>query len=326
MVDVQGAGARDLLTVVVRRSGAAGQLAAGLHRRRHDRLGNEDLVTGVAPSPAPSPEFQCLNLLRVYPVRSSSVTFTRPTASASVVTSGAGAAEAACAAGEERRGTRSRESAPKVRTKFLITTAFYRPHPTPGDALRLVPTRPPGGRGSPRKRSAARGGGAGPGASDKGRPGTRGPSRTPETRTCPAHPYGTVCLRPYPARPARGCANPELFVLRGTRYVPGRAATARTRRTRSGHSFIELLPPLACGTARGGLGDVNAGAEISASRAWRQLCRAAEPVAVLASLPVSIRICAVSLVALWSKGRSWPVKETSPVVRPTALSMRRTKG
>ncbi len=46
----------------------------------------------------------------------------------------------------------------------------------------------------------------------------------------------------------------------------------------------------------------------------------------LSALPVSMTICAVSLAAFRSKGRSWPVKVTSPVVRPTALSTRRTKG
>lgn len=37
---------------------------------------------------------------------------------------------------------RARESAPKPRTKFLITTVLYRPHPTHGEALPLVLTRP----------------------------------------------------------------------------------------------------------------------------------------------------------------------------------------
>lgn len=32
-------------------------------------------------------------------------------------------------------GTRARESASKPRARFLITTAFYRPRPTPGEAL-----------------------------------------------------------------------------------------------------------------------------------------------------------------------------------------------
>ncbi|SCK63080.1 hypothetical protein YUWDRAFT_06787 [Streptomyces sp. AmelKG-D3] len=143
VVDVQGPGAGDFLAVVVGDPRAAGQLAAGLHRRCDDRLGDEDLVAGVAPvglvlagvpvlegaAGVPGAGFSCASC-------------TRPTASARVVTSAAGAA---WAAGAERRGTRARESALSPRTSFLITMAFYRPRSALGDA---GTARSPG-RGTP---------------------------------------------------------------------------------------------------------------------------------------------------------------------------------
>ncbi|MFW3472088.1 hypothetical protein [Streptomyces microflavus] len=47
---------------------------------------------------------------------------------------------------------------------------------------------------------------------------------------------------------------------------------------------------------------------------------------VVPALPVSTTISAVSLAGSLSKGRDCPPKETLPVVRPTALSIRSTKG
>ncbi|GGS23835.1 hypothetical protein GCM10010284_66110 [Streptomyces rubiginosohelvolus] len=65
-----------------------------------------------------------------------------------------------------------------MRTKFLITTAFYRPHPTPVEPVALVLTRPGEEvhrRNAPPHAAAARG----LVPVTRAATGTRGPSRTP---------------------------------------------------------------------------------------------------------------------------------------------------
>lgn len=74
-------------------------------------------------------------------MRFSSSTGTRPTASASVATRAArrlSGSSAACAGVEAMSGTTASESAPKPRSRFLITPAFYRPA-VPHGPLSAVP-------------------------------------------------------------------------------------------------------------------------------------------------------------------------------------------